>query len=51
MTKISIRFFNAREVRAFGDESTSQWFFATVDIVAVLDEQLNQWSKTVWQMN
>ena len=39
MTKISIRFFNDWEVRAVWDESTSQWFFAAVDIVAVLNEQ------------
>ena len=39
MTKISIRFFNDQEVRAAWDESTSQWFFAAVDIVAVLNEQ------------
>ena len=51
MTKISIRFFNDREVRAAWDETSSQWFFAVVDIVAVLNEQSNQWSKTVWQMN
>ena len=28
MTKISIRFFNDREVRAAWDETISQWFFA-----------------------
>ena len=39
MTKISIRFFNDQEVRAAWDESTSQWFFAVVDIVAVRNEQ------------
>ena len=39
MTKVSIRFFNDREVRAAWNESTSQWFFAAVDIVAVLNEQ------------
>ena len=39
MTKISIRFFNDREVRAAWDESSSQWFFAAVDIIAVLNEQ------------
>ena len=39
MAKISIRFFNDREVRAAWDENTSQWFFAVVDIVAVLNEQ------------
>ena len=39
MTKVSIRFFNDREVRAVWDETNSQWFFAAVDIVAVLNEQ------------
>ena len=39
MAKISIRFFNDREVRAAWDESSSQWFIAAVDIVAVLNEQ------------
>ena len=39
MTKISIRFFNEREVRAAWNETSSQWFFAAVDIVAVLNEQ------------
>ena len=34
-----MRFFNDREVRAFGDETNSKWFFAAVDIVAVLNEQ------------
>ena len=38
MSKISIRFFNDREVRAVWDEEHSQWFFAAVDIVAVLSE-------------
>ena len=39
MPQTSIRFFNDREVRATWDESSSQWFFAAVDIVAVLNEQ------------
>ena len=39
MTKISIRFFNDREVRAAWDERSSKWFFSAVDIVAVLNEQ------------
>ena len=39
MTKISIRFFNDREVRAVWDEEHSKWFFSAVDIVAVLNEQ------------
>ena len=39
VNKISIRFFNDRKIRAFWDEASSQWFFAAVDIVAVLNEQ------------
>ena len=34
--KISIRFFNDREVRAVWDEEDSKWWFSVVDIVAVL---------------
>ena len=34
--KISIRFFNDREVRAVWDEEDSKWWFSVVDVVAVL---------------
>lgn len=37
--KISIRFFNDREVRAVWDEENSKWFFSVIDIVSVLNEQ------------
>ena len=36
--KISIRFFNDREVRAVWDEENSKWQFSVIDIVAVLSE-------------
>ena len=36
--KISIRFFNDREVRAIWDETDCKWFFAAVDIIAVLSD-------------
>ena len=39
MTKISIRFFQDREVRAVWDGEHSKWFFAAVDVVAALNEQ------------
>ena len=39
MTKISIRFFQDREVRAVWDNEYSKWFFAAVDVVAALNEQ------------
>lgn len=35
-TKISIRFFNDREVRAVWDKENNKWWFNVVDIVAVL---------------
>ena len=37
--KISIRFFNDREVRAVWDEENSKWFFSVIDIISVLNEQ------------
>lgn len=39
MSKISIRFFNDREVRAVWDEDNSKWWFNVVDIVSILNEQ------------
>lgn len=38
-TKISIRFFNDREVRAMWDEANCKWRFSVLDIVAVLNDQ------------
>ena len=43
--KISIRFFNDREVRAVWDEQNAKWWFSVLDIVAVLTDQDN-YSKT-----
>ncbi len=43
--KISIRFFNDREVRAVWDEKNSKWWFSVLDIVAVLTDQ-NDYTKT-----
>ena len=37
--KISIRFFNDKEVRAVWDEENSKWWFNVVDVVAILNEQ------------
>ncbi len=38
-TKISIRFFDDREVRAVWDEENAKWWFSVVDIVGVLNEE------------
>ena len=37
--KISIRFFDNREVRAVWDEENKKWWFSVLDIVAVLSNQ------------
>ena len=39
MTKISIRFFNDREVRAIWDEENSKWWYSVPDIIGVLNGQ------------
>ena len=39
MSKISIRFFNDREVRAVWDENESKWWFSVLDIIGVLNDQ------------
>ena len=44
-TKISIRFFDDREVRAIWDEENAKWWFSVLDIVAVLTDQ-DDYSKT-----
>ena len=43
--KISIRFFNDREVRALWDEQKAKWWFSVLDIVAVLTDQ-DDYTKT-----
>ena len=43
--KISIRFFDDREVRAVWDEQNSKWWFSVLDIVAVLTNQ-DDYAKT-----
>ena len=40
-TKISIRSFDDREVRAVWDEQNAKWWFSVLDIVAVLTDQDN----------
>ena len=44
-TKISIRFFDDREVRALWDEEHAKWWFSVLDIVAVLTDQ-DDYAKT-----
>ena len=44
-TKISIRFFDDKEVRAIWDEENAKWWFSVLDIVAVLNDQ-DDYTKT-----
>lgn len=37
--KISIRFFNDREVRAVWDDTNAKWWFSVVDVVGILNEE------------
>jgi cell filamentation protein len=39
MPKVSIRFFDDREVRAVWDDENNKWWFSVLDIVAVLTNQ------------
>ena len=44
-TKISIRFFDDREVRAVWDEQNAKWLFSVLDVVALLTDQ-DDYTKT-----
>ncbi len=41
MSKISIRFFDDKEVRAVWDDEKSKWWFSVVDIIGVLTDSKN----------
>lgn len=41
MNKISIRFFDDREIRAVWDEEKNKWWFSVVDIVGILNQEIN----------
>jgi cell filamentation protein len=43
--KISIRFFDDREVRAIWDEQNAKWWFSVLDIISVLNDQ-DDYTKT-----
>lgn len=36
MDKISIRFFDNREVRAIWDDTQSKWWYSVVDVITIL---------------
>ena len=43
--KISIRFFDDREVRALWDQQNAKWWFSVIDVVAILTDQ-SDYTKT-----
>jgi len=46
MSKISIRFFNDKEVRAVWDDEGSKWWFSVIDSVEVLSQSAD--SRNYW---
>ena len=45
MNKISIRFYNDKEVRAIWDEEKGQWYFSVLDVIGAINEQ-DDYTKT-----
>lgn len=43
--KVSIRFYNDREVRAVWDNESNRWWFSVLDIVGAINEQ-DDYSRT-----
>ena len=41
MNKMSIRFYNDKEVRAAWDEETERWWFSAVDVISAINEEDN----------
>ena len=49
-TKISIRFFNDREVRAVWDEENAKWWFSVLDVVAAINNEADySKSRNYWK--
>ncbi|WP_217349139.1 hypothetical protein [Algoriphagus sp. A40] len=50
LQKLSIRFFDDREVRALWDEANAKWWFSVLDIIAVLTNQDDYWkTRNYWK--
>lgn len=45
MSKVSIRFYNDREVRAVWNEESEKWYFSVLDIIGAINEQ-DDYAKT-----
>ena len=39
MSKVSIRFYNDREVRAIWDEEKSKWWFSAIDVIRAINDE------------
>ena len=39
MKKISIRFFNEREIRAVWDDAAAKWWFSVLDVVGAINSE------------
>lgn len=49
MSKMSIRFYNDKEVRAVWDDETNSWWFAAIDVIAAINnEDSSQKTRRYW---
>lgn len=39
--KLSIRFFNDREVRAVWDDGATKWWFSVLDVIAAINQEVD----------
>lgn len=50
VSKVSIRFYNDRKVRAVWSDLSNEWLFSVIDIIAVLrDEDDYQKNRNYWK--
>lgn len=48
MSKMSIRFYNDKEVRAVWDEEQSKWWFSIIDIISAINNENSEKSRNYW---
>jgi cell filamentation protein len=49
MNKVSIRFYNDREVRAIWDEEKGQWYFSVLDVIGAINEHTTIQDAQYWK--
>lgn len=49
VNKISIRFYNDREVRAIWDDKNSKWLFSVIDIISAINDSSYEKARNYWK--